>query len=225
MCSTSAESFRLLAKGPRLDGYLAQLKKADKLDFASWGGFAQNFAGRRIPFEHPSSIPFWEQARARESVHPDLRRRRPAALMCPRRRSKARSNRRGFRSLDRNHHERRLRRALAEDRAASQSRGESRRCRARRRGKQPHAPASRRPIPRRSPTPGMKVYLLRVSTLIARGAGKFELGWKSLRGNRRRPPDRRKHADFRRNGRARDRFRGIVAGTFGLRSGQTVPGL
>ena len=30
--------FRLLAKGPRLDGYLAQLKKADKLDFASWGG-------------------------------------------------------------------------------------------------------------------------------------------------------------------------------------------
>src|SRR5258708_3385232 len=35
--------FKLLAKGPRLDGYLAQLKKADKLDFASWGGFAQNF--------------------------------------------------------------------------------------------------------------------------------------------------------------------------------------
>ncbi len=56
--------FRLLAKGPRLDGYLAQLKKADKLDFASWGGFAQNFAGRRIPFEHPSAIPVWERARA-----------------------------------------------------------------------------------------------------------------------------------------------------------------
>src|SRR5579885_1938929 len=29
--------FRLLAKGPRLDGYLAQLKKAEKLDFGSWG--------------------------------------------------------------------------------------------------------------------------------------------------------------------------------------------
>jgi hypothetical protein len=41
--------FRLLAKGPRLEGYLSQLKRADKLDFASWGGFAQNFAGRRIP--------------------------------------------------------------------------------------------------------------------------------------------------------------------------------
>ena len=33
------------SKGPRLDGYLTQLKKATKLDFASWGGFAQNFAG------------------------------------------------------------------------------------------------------------------------------------------------------------------------------------
>ena len=45
--------FRLLAKGPRLDPYLTQLRRADKLDFASWGGFAQNYAGRRIPFEHP----------------------------------------------------------------------------------------------------------------------------------------------------------------------------
>ncbi len=51
--------FRLLAKGPRLDGYLSQLKKADKLDFASWGGFAQNFADRRIPFEHSSAAANW----------------------------------------------------------------------------------------------------------------------------------------------------------------------
>ena len=29
----------------------------------------------------------------------------------------------------------------------------------------------------------MKVYLLRVSTLVARGADKFELGWKSPRGS------------------------------------------
>lgn len=56
--------FRLLAKGPRLDGYLSQLKKSEKLDFASWGGFAQNYAGRRIPFEHPSLTRFWETARA-----------------------------------------------------------------------------------------------------------------------------------------------------------------
>lgn len=54
--------FRLLAKGPRLEGYLTQLKKAQKLDFASWGGFAQNFAGRRIPFEHPSCSAVWERA-------------------------------------------------------------------------------------------------------------------------------------------------------------------
>ncbi len=52
--------FRLLSKGPRLDSYLAQLKKADKLDFASWGGFAQNFAGRRIPFESPALTRVWE---------------------------------------------------------------------------------------------------------------------------------------------------------------------
>src|ERR1700674_2659655 len=60
--------FRLLAKGPRLEGYLSQLKKAETLDFASWGGFAQNFAGRRIPFEHASSSGYWERARA-ESLH------------------------------------------------------------------------------------------------------------------------------------------------------------
>src|SRR5258706_12040251 len=54
--------FKLLAKGPRLDGYLMQLKKSEKLDFASWGGFAQNFAGRRIPFEHASSSAYWDRA-------------------------------------------------------------------------------------------------------------------------------------------------------------------
>jgi CRISPR-associated protein Csm5 len=60
--------FRLLAKGPRLEGYLGQLRKAEKLDFASWGGFAQNFAGRRIPFEHASSTAVWEHAHA-EHLH------------------------------------------------------------------------------------------------------------------------------------------------------------
>ena len=60
--------FRLLAKGPRLDGYLVQLKKATKLDFASWGGFAQNFADRRVPFESPGSASYWERASG-ESLH------------------------------------------------------------------------------------------------------------------------------------------------------------
>lgn len=51
--------FKLLARGPRLEGYLAQLRKATKLDFASWGGFAQNFSQRRIPFEHADSTAIW----------------------------------------------------------------------------------------------------------------------------------------------------------------------
>ena len=60
--------FRLLAKGPRLEGYLTQLKRADKLDFASWGGFAQNFAGRRIPFENAASSVYWNRATG-DSLH------------------------------------------------------------------------------------------------------------------------------------------------------------
>ena len=60
--------FRLLAKGPRLDSYLAQLKNAEKLDFATWGGFAQNFAGRRIPFENAAYSAYWNRA-AGESLH------------------------------------------------------------------------------------------------------------------------------------------------------------
>ena len=55
--------FRLLAKGPRLESYLTQLRRAEKLDFASWGGFAQNFASHRIAFEHESAAQAWEQAR------------------------------------------------------------------------------------------------------------------------------------------------------------------
>jgi len=54
--------FKLLARGPRLDGYLSQLRKATKLDFASWGGFAQNFSQRRIPFEDPGSTATWNAA-------------------------------------------------------------------------------------------------------------------------------------------------------------------
>jgi CRISPR-associated protein Csm5 len=56
--------FKLLSRGPRLDGYLAQLHKAQKLDFASWGGFAQNFSQRRIPFEHPTLTGIWEKTPA-----------------------------------------------------------------------------------------------------------------------------------------------------------------
>lgn len=57
-----ARIFKLLARGPRLEGYLTQLRKATKLDFASWGGFAQNLSQRRIPFEHPESTAIWNSA-------------------------------------------------------------------------------------------------------------------------------------------------------------------
>lgn len=60
--------FRLLAKGPRLESYLTQLKNAEKLDFASWGGFAQNFAGRRVPFENAAYSAYWNRAGG-ESLH------------------------------------------------------------------------------------------------------------------------------------------------------------
>ncbi len=56
--------FELNAKGPRLDSYLAQLAKGTKLDFASWGGYAQNFAERRIPFEDAAYTPYWNAAPA-----------------------------------------------------------------------------------------------------------------------------------------------------------------
>jgi len=54
--------FKLLSKGPRLEGYLTQLRRATKLDFASWGGFAQNYADRRIPFEDAAYMPLWNAA-------------------------------------------------------------------------------------------------------------------------------------------------------------------
>jgi CRISPR-associated protein Csm5 len=60
--------FKLLAKGPRLEGYLTQLRKATTLDFASWGGFAQNYADRRIPFEDPAYTAYWNRASS-ESLH------------------------------------------------------------------------------------------------------------------------------------------------------------
>jgi len=73
--------FRLLAKGPRLDGYLNQVRRADKLDFASWGGFAQNFAGRRIPFEHSSSTAFWNRLHAEHCHVPTFARNHNGAFL------------------------------------------------------------------------------------------------------------------------------------------------
>ena len=78
--------FRLLAKGPRLESYLTQLKNAEKLDFASWGGFAQNFAGRRVPFENAAYSAYWNRAAggrpSRGPAHPAACRRATARTPC-----------------------------------------------------------------------------------------------------------------------------------------------
>jgi len=174
--------FRLLAKGPRLEGYLSQLKKAEKLDFASWGGFAQNFAGRRIPFEHVSAIPFWEKARAENLFIPTFAVSQagpyvPGTAIKGALRTGAvfdRWTEGTMRDLaGRLEGEDRIPRnpaGRAED-AALGGAGSNRMRRV--------SAGDSTPINHSS----MKVYLLRVTTLIARGPEKYELGWKSPRGS------------------------------------------
>jgi len=182
--------FRLLAKGPRLENYLMQIKRAEKLDFASWGGFAQNFAGRRIPFEHPSSTGYWERLRA-EHLHIPTFASGPAGPYLPGSALKGA-----------------LRTALvasrikpeALDRAAAQA-GEGRPWRRPAESLERDALGSSGRDRMRMfgvadsscvETASMKVYLLRTATLVARDGGKFGLGWKqSPRGHAeaRRPED------------------------------------
>jgi CRISPR-associated protein Csm5 len=174
--------FKLLAKGPRLDGYLAQLKKADRLDFASWGGFAQNFAGRRIPFENVSAIPHWEKAQPENLFIPTFA-TSPSGPYIPGTAIKGalrtgtvsdRWTEASMRDLsERLASEDRLPRhpALRAEEAVLGGAGSSRmkRFQAGDSAAVTHA--------------GMKVHLLRVSTLVPKGGGKYELGWKSSRGS------------------------------------------
>lgn len=174
--------FKLLAKGPRLDGYLAQVKKAEKLDFASWGGFAQNFAGRRIPFEHAGLTPLWNKQRAESLFIPTfaagpagaylpasaLRGALHTALLASRWNDHAWKN-----VQDQFNGDRLPRRPAepAEDTAIGL--GGHSRMRAFSVGDSTTVQAS-----------AMKIYLVRTSTLVARGQGKLELGWKTPgRGN------------------------------------------
>jgi len=172
--------FRLLARGPRLEGYLTQLKTATKLDFTSWGGFAQNFAGRRIPFEHASSVPVWERAHSENLFIPTFA-TSPSGPYLPATAIKgalrtgavfSRWNENTLRELAGRMEEDRPPRnpsAKAEDAALGGHSGN----RMRRVGTADSNPVT---------YTGMKIYLLRVATLVARGAGKFDLGWKSPRG-------------------------------------------
>ncbi|HEX5431373.1 MAG TPA: hypothetical protein VFW83_05370 [Bryobacteraceae bacterium] len=166
--------FKLLAKGPRLDGYLAQLKKAQKLDFASWGGFAQNFAGRRIPFEHSSSIPVWERTRAEHLFIPTF----AASLSGP--------------YLPATAIKGALRTGAVFDRWTEKTlRDFVERLSGERAPRNPAAKLEDVPRAKRlgagdsssAAYASMKIYLLRTSTLLARGQGRYELGWKSARGS------------------------------------------
>jgi CRISPR-associated protein Csm5 len=181
--------FRLLAKGPRLDSYLNQLKKSEKLDFASWGGFAQNYSGRRIPFEHASSPPYWERTHAEHLFIPTFSSGPsgpylPATALKGALRTGVVHGQLSERMLSdvaaRATSEGRLARrpAIAVEDAALGSAGAD----------------SMRLISLSDstvvPASVFKIYLLRVATLESRGGGKFELAWKqSPRGSVKRADD------------------------------------
>lgn len=181
--------FRLLAKGPRLEGYLTQLKKAEKLDFGSWGGFAQNYAGRRIPFEHPSSSAYWERTRAEHLFIPTFS-TGPNGPYLPGTAIKGA-----------------LRTGVVHGRISERAINDLA-ARANSEGRLPRHPAtsveeaalggggsdSMRWVSaydsEKVPENVFKIYLLRVATLEAQGGGKYRLGWKqSPRGSVNRPDD------------------------------------
>lgn len=168
--------FRLLAKGPRLDGYLAQLKKAEKLDFASWGGFAQNFAGRRIPFEHASSAAAWERARGESLFIPTFHSGHagpflPGSALKGALRTGlvfARTTPESMKEIaSQVDGERSARAAGLEADAHGIGSGGSSRARA-------FGVSDSKPVASAS----FQVYLLRVAALVSKSAGKYEAGWK-----------------------------------------------
>jgi CRISPR-associated protein Csm5 len=168
--------FKLLSKGPRLDGYLKQLQNATKLDFASWGGFAQNYADRRIPFEDAAYTPFFNSAPVESLSIPTFSANNagpflPGAAIKGALRTAlvfSRVKPAAFHALAEKLVGERLPRRPAEDleRQAVGS-GGSDRMRA-------VVIADSEALSRET----FKLYLLRVSTLIAKGAAQYSLGWK-----------------------------------------------
>ena len=169
--------FRLLSKGPRLDAYLTQIKKAEKLDFASWGGFAQNYAGRRIPFEHPSSAALLDRARL-ESLHIPTFAAGTSGPFLPATALKGalrtgmvyrRADEKAVRDIaakaqDRDRPLRRPGEALDQKTVGTSGNSRTRVFEA----------GDSVPVPAHS----MKIYLIRVATLQAKGGDRLELGWK-----------------------------------------------
>lgn len=182
--------FKLLSKGPRLDGYLAQLKKATKLDFASWGGFAQNFADRRIPFEHAAYSNYWNRAMG-ESLNIPTFASSASGPYLPGSAIKgalrtgmlfSRLKEGNLHDIAGRIHPERPSRRPAEP-AEEQLIGTGGNSRTRFFGAADSAPVDRSRF---------KIYLLRVATLVSRGRDEYALGWKqSGRGaaDGRRPED------------------------------------
>ncbi|MFN3323673.1 MAG: type III-A CRISPR-associated RAMP protein Csm5 [Bryobacteraceae bacterium] len=172
--------FRLLAKGTRLENYLTQIRKAEKLDFASWGGFAQNFADRRIPFEDPAYTAYWQRARADQLSIPTFTAGPhgpylPAAALKGALRTALASERFSDAAL-RDASERlkgeRIPRNLAQyPEQVAIGQGGADRMRA-------LAVGDSAPVAIQS----FKIYLLRVATLQSR-QGRYELGWKQTGGS------------------------------------------
>ncbi len=167
--------FRLLARGPRLETYLAQLRRAEKLDFASWGGFAQNFADRRIPFENAAAAAYWERARG-ESLQIPVFVSGPHGPYLPGSALKG-AIRTGLlfaawkdrlsgrlEALDAEQMARRPGEVLEQEALGSSGANLMRLVRV----------SDSQPVG----TGALKVYMLRVATLEARAGGQYELGWK-----------------------------------------------
>ena len=168
--------FKLLAKGPRLERYLTQLRKATTLDFASWGGFAQNYADRRIPFEDAAYTPYWNRSQAENLSIPTFAATEAgpflpgAAIKGALRTAFVFANIRegALRDLASKLTGERMPRRPAESiEQQAVGSGGSDRMRAISVADSDHRPRET-----------FQVYMLRISTLIAKGPEQFSLGWK-----------------------------------------------
>jgi CRISPR-associated protein Csm5 len=170
--------FKLFAKGPRLDGYLAQIKRSDRLDFASWGGLAQNYAGRRIAFSDPSLTRYFERAAPQDlfirTFSSDLNGLYvPGSVVKGALRTGAM-----FGGLTEEHWKKVYEQLSTAERIPRRLAGpiEDRAVRSQMKGLMAGDSAA---IPVASST---LVYMLRTSTLTGKD-GKYELGWKQFRGS------------------------------------------
>ena len=170
-----ARIVRMWSRSPRLESYLTQVRRAERLDFTDWGGLAQNFAGRRIPLEDASLTALIERTRTEQLFIPTFA-SQTGGLYLPG--SAIKGSLRAATLLDRvqDGNWKQLEEQLTGERptrhpgewlesAVLGSGGESR-TRA--------LIVSDSQVAPNAPT---KVYLLRVATLVARG-GRTELGWK-----------------------------------------------